>query len=530
MHDEARRPLRWWEGAVIYQVYPRSFRDANRDGIGDLAGIVERLDHLRGAPGALGVDAIWLSPIFPSPLHDFGYDISDYTGVAAEFGTLEDLDALVAAAHRRGLRVLLDLVPCHTSVEHPWFVESRSSKHNARRDWFTWQDPAPDGGPPNNWVANFGGSSWTWDPATGQYYLHSFYPEQPDLNWRNPAVADAIQDAMRFWLERGIDGFRVDAIAHAIKDTHIRDNPPAGPHRTIFGEDPSGQERLWNVNRPEVHDVVRGLRRVADAYPDRLLVGEVYGPVENLAGYLGRGAGDEFQLAFDFELLLAPWQIADFRLAIERAEALHPEGTWPTYALSNHDNPRHATRYGAERAALAAFILLTLRGVAVLYAGEEIGMTDATALPGRPHDRAGRDAQRTPMQWTAEPGGGFSSGQPWLPLTDPQRVNVADQQADPSSLLSLYRSLIALRRDRPAVRAGLHRSLFGVGEQVLAWTRELDGDRVLVVANMGSRTERLRLPGLGDRGEVLLATGGRRGGVQLADLRLAPLEGLVIQL
>ena len=349
-----QHPAPWWQGAVIYQVYPRSFADSNGDGVGDLAGILGHLDHV----AALGVDAIWLSPIYPSPLHDVGYDITDYTDIAAEYGTLADLDALIAACHARGLRLLLDLVPCHTSVEHPWFAEARASRASARRDWYIWADPATDGGPPNNWVAAFGSSSWELDPPSGQYYLHSFYPEQPDLNWRNPAVATAIHDVMRFWFERGVDGFRVDAIAHAIKDDQLRDNPPAVHGRTVFGIDASGHERLWNVERPEVHEVIRGMRAVSDGYPERVLIGEVYTPTEMLAGFLGHGRDDEFPLAFNFELLHSPWDATAFRLAIERSEALTPAFTNPTYALSNHDQVRHATRYGAGAVRLAALLLL----------------------------------------------------------------------------------------------------------------------------------------------------------------------------
>jgi alpha-glucosidase len=519
---------------VIYQVYPRSFADSNGDGIGDLRGIEAHLDHLRGGPDALGVDALWLSPIYPSPLADFGYDISDYTGVAAEYGTLEDLDRLIGACHERGLKLLLDLVPCHTSIHHPWFVDSRSSRGSSRRDWFIWADPGHGGGAPNNWQSVFGGSAWELDPATGQYYLHTFYPEQPDLNWRNPAVADAIHDVMRFWFARGVDGFRVDAISAAIKDELMRDNPPFSRGATIpgLGADAAGQELLWSLERPEVHDVVRGLRRVADDYPDRVMIGEVYLPVERLAGYLGHGRDDAFQLAFDFELLLSPWSHRDFALAVERAEALHPPGTWPTFALSNHDRPRHATRYGRARARLAALILLTLRGVPVLYAGEEIGMVDAASeiLPSPPFDRAGRDGQRTPMQWDSSPAGGFTRGTPWLPLVDPAQANVADQQGDPGSLLQLYRRLIDARSRFAALRFGQHRTVWGAAPDVMAWRRELDGERLLVIANMASKRRVAELGGIGTRAEVVVATGPRSGEIGLDRLPLDPLEGLVVRL
>jgi alpha-glucosidase len=454
--------------------------------------------------------------------------------VAPEYGTVEDLDALVEACHEHGLRFLLDLVPCHTSIEHPWFVESRSSRSNPKRDWFIWADPALDGGPPSNWEAAFGGSSWAWDATTGQYYLHSFYPEQPDLNWRNPAVAEAVAEVMRFWFRRGVDGFRVDAIFAAIKDDLLRDNPPdrrPGPIPGIGGE--AGQDPLWSMNRPEVHDVVRHLRRVAAEFPGRVLVGEAYVPVEELAAYLGHGADDEFHLAFNFELLRSPWRHQDLTLAIERSEALHPPGTLPTYAISNHDQARHTTRWGPDRARTAAFLLLMLRGVAVLYAGEEIGMVDAdpAILPDPPFDRAGRDGCRTPMQWDASPTGGFSSGTPWLPLVDPSSRNVIDQVADPGSLLSLYRRLIALRGTSAALARGTHRSIFGVAPDVLAWLREADGERILVLLNVGDRERECDLRRLDARGgEVVVATGERSGTVAFTGLTIEPLEGIAVRL
>jgi alpha-glucosidase len=525
---------RWWEGAVIYQVYPRSFGDANGDGVGDLRGILDHLDHLRGTDTSLGVDAIWLSPMYPSPLHDFGYDVSDYVDVAPEYGTLADLDALVAACHDRGLRVLLDLVPCHTSIEHPWFVESRASRDNPKRDWYIWADAPPGGGQPSNWEAAFGGSAWEWDDATGQFYLHSFYPEQPDLNWRNPAVAEAMAGVMRFWFRRGIDGFRVDAIFAAIKDDLLRDNPPIRRPGAVPGMGGGeGQDPLWSMSRPEVHDVVRRLRQVTAEFPDRILVGEAYVPVEQLAAYLGHGADDEFHLAFNFELLHSPWNHRDLTLAIERSEALHPPGALPTYAISNHDQSRHATRWGPRRARAAAMLLLTLRGVAVLYAGEEIGMVDAgpADLPDPPFDRAGRDGCRTPMQWDASAGGGFTAGTPWLPLVDHAARNVADQTADPGSLLALYRRLIAVRGSCAALARGTHRSIFGVAPDVLAWLRETDDELVLVLINTADagRSCDLRRVGV-EGGEILVATSERSGQVALGGLTLDGLEGVAIAL
>jgi len=524
--DQTEAP--WWAGAVIYQVYPRSFADANGDGIGDLRGLLGRLDHLAGTDASLGVDAVWLSPIFPSPQADFGYDISDFTDVAAEFGTLADLDRLVDACHARGLRLMLDLVPCHTSIEHPWFAESRSSRGSAKRDWYTWADPGPDGGPPSNWRSLFGGSAWQLDPSTGQFYLHSFYPEQPDLNWRNPAVAEAIGDAMRFWFERGVDGFRVDAITHALKDPQLRDNPPAGPGTPPFPPDRTGHEQLRTDDQPEMPDVIRSLRRVADEYPGRLLLGEAYLPVERLARYID--PEDGFQRAFDFELSMIDWNAEALRRTIERAEQFTPPGVEPTWALSNHDLSRHGTRFGERRSRLAGLLLLSMRGTICLYAGEEIGMLDAAALDSPAQDRFGRDLQRTPMQWDASPHGGFSDGQPWLPLVDSATRNVADQSGNPDSILNLYRRLLALRRGSAALRFGSLQLLTGLPADALGWTRADEGERVLLVANMGDSPVWADLSSLAAYGEVLVSIGSREGRVGLGDLRLEALEGLLLRL
>jgi alpha-glucosidase len=518
----------WWAGGIIYQVYPRSFADASGDGVGDLAGLMGRLDHLAGTDPSLGVDAVWLSPIYPSPLADFGYDISDYTDVAAEFGTLADFDRLVEACHARGLRLMLDLVPCHTSIEHPWFVESRSSRNSARRDWYIWADPAPDGGAPNNWISLFGGSSWQLDRDTGQYYLHSFYPEQPDLNWRNPAVADAMSGVLRFWFDRGVDGFRVDAITHAIKDPLLRDNPPAGPPVPPFPPDRTGQQHVWDDDRPEMADVIRHLRGVADEYPERLLLAEAYIPVERLARYFGDGNG--FQRAFDFELTLIEWEAVLWRRTIERAERFTPAGVEPTWALSNHDLSRHATRFGGDRARLAALLLLSMRGTICLYAGEEIGMVDGLDSEMESRDRFGRDRQRTPMQWDPSPRGGFTQGEPWLPLTDPAERNVEDQSRDPGSLLSLYRRLLGLRQGSPALRHGKLELLAGVPAGVVAWTRSSGDERLLVIGNMTDAAVTMDLSGAAERAEVLVATGPHDGALLLRELRFDASEGLLLRL
>ena len=513
---------------MIYQVYPRSFADASGDGVGDLAGLMGHLDHLTGTDHSLGVDAVWLSPIYPSPLADYGYDISNFTGVAAEYGTLADLDRLVEACHARGLRLMLDLVPCHTSIQHPWFVESRSSRTSAHRDWYTWADPAPGGRPPNNWIALFGGSAWELDPATGQYYLHSFYPEQPDLNWRNPAVADAMAGVLRFWFAHGVDGFRVDAISHAIKDPQLRDNPPAGPPVPPFPPDRTGQEHVWDDDRPEIADVVRLLRSVANEYPERLLLAEAYLPVERLARYLGEDDG--FQRAFDFELSLIDWGAEPLRRTVERAERFTPAPSEPTWALSNHDLSRHATRFGEERSRLAALLLLSMRGTICLYAGEEIGMVDGPDPATPVHDRFGRDRQRTPMQWDASAGGGFTAGEPWLPPVDPATRNVADQSVDPASLLNLYRHLVALRRSSPALRHGALRLVDDQPPDLLAWVRTSGDERVLLLANMGDTAATADPSAIASHGEVVASTDGRQGWLPLAGLRLDPREGLLLRL
>ena len=410
----------WWQDAVVYQIYPRSFQDSDGDGIGDLRGIMERLDHLVW----LGVDAFWLSPIYPSPLADFGYDVSDYTDVDPHLGTLADFDELVAAAHERGLRVLLDLIPCHTSIEHPWFRE--------HPDWYIW---SPVDGPPNNWVSAFGGPAWSRDERTGRWYLHSFYPEQPDLDWRNPEVVEAMQGVVRFWRDRGADGFRVDAIDRLIKDGELRDDPPAiGEFPLPLREDAAKLARVYSGNRPEVVEALAAIRAAAG---DALLVGEVFQPTSEYGRYL-----EVLNLVFAFELLFSRWEAEALRAAIEPAAKLGRVA----WVLSNHDFDRLASRVGTVNVRAAAELLLTLPGAAFVYQGDEIGLPNG---PGAdpPYDRAGRDPYRHPMQWDAFPSGGFTTGEPWLPPIDPQERNVEAQRADPASLLHYYRRLIESRRN-----------------------------------------------------------------------------------
>src|SRR5690349_22151776 len=411
----------WWQTGVIYQIYPRSFLDGNGDGVGDLAGMVRKLDYLAW----LGVDALWLSPIYPSPMADFGYDVADFTAIDPIFGSLADFDALLAAAHGRGIKVIVDYVPNHSSDRHPWFQESRRSRQSPKRDWYIWRDPGPDGRPPNNWLSEFDGPAWTLDPVTRQYYLHSYLREQPDLNWRNPGLKTAMEDALRFWLDRGVDGFRLDALHHVIKDELFRDDP-ANPNYRPGMAPIQKLQRLYTVDRPEVHEVIAGLRRIADSYGDKLLIGENHLPLERLMRYYGAGLKG-LHLPYNFSLLRASWTPARLKPLIDNYNAALPSGAWPNWVLGNHDVPRVASRIGPRLARLAALLLVTLRGTPTIYYGDEIGMENVTIPPDRVQDPfeknvpglgLGRDPERTPMRWSAEPGAGFTTGAPWLPLGD----------------------------------------------------------------------------------------------------------------
>jgi alpha-glucosidase len=417
--------MSWWRDGVIYHVYPRSFADADGDGVGDLRGIASRLDHLTW----LGVAAVWLSPIFRSPMKDFGYDISDHTDVEPVFGTLEDADALIAAAHDRDLRLLLDFVPNHTSDEHPWFRE--------HPDWYLWRDA-----PPNNWRAVFGGPAWTRDAERGRFYYHAYLREQPDLDWHNPELREAMLGVLRFWLDRGVDGFRVDALRQVLKDPELRDNPPNPDYRDGMIE----YDRLLPVFSAD-HEDIGPVRAMAETIAERggVMVGELYLPLERLARYYGAGV----QMPSNMHLISTPWEPRALARLVEDYEAALPEGAWPNWVLGNHDRARVATRVGAAQARVAAMLLFTLRGTPTLYYGDELGMPDVEIPPDRVQDpfaEAGRDPERTPMPWTGEPGAGFTDGEPWLPFGD-LAINVAAQREDPRSMLNLHRELIALRRE-----------------------------------------------------------------------------------
>jgi alpha-glucosidase len=541
----------WWEGAVCYQIYPRSFADSNADGIGDLAGITEHLDHLEW----LGIDAIWLSPTFPSPNADWGYDVADYFGVHRDLGTSADLDELIAAARMRGIKILLDLVPNHTSIEHPWFVDARSSRDAEHRDWYVWADPAADGGPPNNWVGSFMGKAWTLDDATGQMYLTNFLPEQADLNWWSDEVRDAFDAILRYWFDRGVAGFRIDVAHMIVKDRDLRDNPPASADDPLLAQ-LRGQRSVFNSNRPEVHDVHRRWRRIADEYdPPRLLVGETFvDRVEEIIPFYGKG--DELGLAFNIPFLQAPFDAATLRALVETTESLVPEGCTPVWTGSNHDMSRLPTRWAAGKEAAtrcALLMLLTLRGTAFLYYGDEIGMPDTDVPRDRLLDPVSiefapvhnRDAARTPMHWRNAPGAGFTAAgverrgrsmadesplaattngagvEPWLPFGDFTRCNVADQRADEGSVLHLVRDLIALRRAIPALATGAYESVASDGG-LWAWRR---GEDVLVAVNLADDPASLD----GGSGTIRISTDRARDGEAIdGPLRLDAWHGVVV--
>lgn len=500
----------WWKRGIVYQVYPRSFQDSNGDGCGDLPGILRRLDYLQW----LGVDALWISPFYPSPMKDFGYDVADYTDVHPLFGSMADFDVLLDQAHRRGLRVILDLVPNHTSDRHPWFLESASSRDNPKRDWYLWADPAPGGGPPNNWISEFAGSAWQWHEATGQCYYHAFLAEQPDLNWRNPEVREAVFAAMRFWLDKGVDGFRVDVMWHMVKDAQLRNNPPNPDYDPAHDSPYQALLPVYSTDQPEVHEVVRGMRRVVDAYDGRVLIGEIYLPLERLVAYYGVDEA-EAHLPFNFQLIGAPWDAAHIRGIVDAYEASLPADGWPNWVLGNHDKPRLATRVGRAQARVAAMLLLTLRGTPTLYYGDEIGMVDVPVPPEEvvdprelnwPGIGLGRDPARTPMQWESDAGAGFTEARPWLPIAaDAQDINVAAQAADPGSLLHLYRCLIALRHREPALAVGTYEPVESV-PPVFAYLRRHSTATFLVLLNLDDQPQdHAATPGCDD-GEVVLST------------------------
>jgi alpha-glucosidase len=489
----------WWQHAVFYEIYPRSFADSNNDGVGDLNGITAKLDYLKD----LGVDAIWISPCFPSPQVDFGYDVSDYENIDPMYGTLADFDRLASEAHKRDIHIILDFVVNHTSDQHPWFLDSKSSRNSAHRDWYIWRDGKGPGQPPNNWVSIFGGPAWKFDPATHQYYYHIFYPQQPDLNWRNPAVKEAMFDVTRFWYNRGVSGFRLDAVDTLFEDPNLTDNPIVKPGKNAFG-DPF-EEKKYNSKLPEVHDVLRGLRNVADEY-NAVLIGETWtADVAELNQYYGKG--NELQLPMDFLFTTVnKLSVAEFRKQIAEVNAA---AGWPTFVISNHDIPRSYDRYGDgkhndEIAKLMAALYLTLRGTPIMYYGEEIGIKttpptrqedvqDPIGRKGWPEEK-GRDGERTPMQWNDSANAGFTKGKPWLPVPGTYKThNVAEESKDSDSVLSFYKQLLKLRHTNAAMLDGSYTAINEHDTNVLTYVRTYKNQTVVVALNMSAAPQKLSL-------------------------------------
>jgi len=541
----------WWQTGVVYQIYPRSFMDSNGDGVGDLNGVVQRLDYLSET---LGVDAVWLSPIYPSPMHDFGYDVADYCDIHQMFGNMADFDRLLAETHQRGMKLILDLVPNHTSDEHPWFLESRSSRDNPKRDWYIWRDglPSPtdgrgaggEGAPPNNWLSYFGGPAWEFDEKTGQYYLHLFVKQQPDLNYRNPEVVAALLNTMRFWLAKGVDGFRVDVIGLMMKDPLFRDEPlnptwdGVNPHNRI--------QHIYTENLPEVHDLIRQMRQVLDSYNERMMVGETYVPNDLLMKYYGTPEQRECHLPFNFQLIRAKWNAAGVRKMVDDYEATLPADAWPNWVLGNHDQHRLATRVGSSQARVANMLLLTLRGTPTCYYGDELGMENVPIPPDMIQDPpavnqpeiahiVGRDPERTPMQWDDSPNAGFAAlnAKPlWLPLASSYKeVNVANELNDPRSFLNFYRKLLAYRKSMLALQVGDYGSVELTEEardNCFVYERKADDQRLLVALNFSGKEQRLHLPLVGIGNIILSTILDREGDVNLADFSLRANEGCII--
>ena len=533
----------WWKKAVIYQIYPRSFKDTSGNGIGDLAGITQKIPYLAET---LGIDAIWISPFYPSPMKDFGYDVANYRDIDPVFGTLADFDKLLETIHKANLKLIIDLVPNHSSDQHPWFQESRSSKANLKRDWYVWEDAQNDGSPPNNWLSVFGGGAWEWDPSTEQYYLHSFLKEQPDLNWRNPQVQDAIFGEVRFWLEKGVDGFRIDVAHFLMKDPELRDNP-LNPSQSKSIHKPLGnydtQIHLYDKGHADIHQVYRDFRKLLDEYSKnqpRMSMGEIHiFDLDEWVLYYGENL-DEIHFPINFTLLGAEWQAGQIRDLVENLESSLPPGAWPNYVLANHDDQRIMSRYGKDAARSAAMLLLTLRGTPVLYYGDEIGMKDVEIPPelcldpaGIRQEGQGRDPNRTPMQWTDEVWAGFSPPQTkktWLPLADDyQEINVKDQQNDSDSILSYYRNLLKIRKQHPALQTGDYHSLPEVPDGVYLYNRQNEEEQILIAINFTFHEQIVYLPDA-ESGTLLLSSLPGRAKIIKTPIILQPNESILVLL
>lgn len=526
----------WWQKAVFYQVYPLSFADSNGDGYGDLEGVISRLDYLSDT---LGVDAIWMSSFFKSPLEDWGYDVSDHTDVDPVFGDLDTASRLIEEAHKRGLRVIVDYIPNHTSNQHPWFIDSAASRDSPMRDWYVWRDPRPDGSEPTNWVSVFSGPAWTIDETTGQYYRHTYLPHQPDLNWRNPEVREAMYDVARFWLDLGVDGFRVDAAHQMMKDPRERDNPPVPRDYDRPWKDMGEYDNfihLYDLGHSDAHEVHREFRSILEDYDgDRVAVGEIHiFDVEEWASYFGESL-DQLHMPFNFHLFAAGWDASSTRAAVETVLWHIPVGGWTNWLLGNHDEIRMATRLGLINARMAALLLLTLRGSPFLYYGDELGMHEAIIPPGEGRDPWGenvdylsRDGCRTPMQWDSSPDAGFGSDRPWLPVNaDHETVNVESELEDPGSMLNLYRRLLAYRKSSKPLRFGSYLTHPESNEDVYVFERSANGVKVIVAINFTHKMQTVDI----DPGCVVISTaasGERQIGPE--GLLLPEQEAVIIEL
>lgn len=491
----------WSKTAIVYQIYPRSFKDNNNDGIGDLNGIIEKLDYLNdGTKDSLGIDAIWLSPIYKSPMADFGYDISDYYDIDSIFGNLNTFEKLISEAHKRNIKVIMDFVANHTSSRHPWFVESSSSKHNPKRDWYIWKDPKPDGSPPNNWISEFGGSAWKYDKKTGQYYLHKFLSQQPDLNWFNPKVVKEIKNVLRYWVKKGVDGFRLDAIAHLAKDEQFRDDPPNPDY--IPGKD-NPHKSLLHVNSRSNLDVIPIIEEFCNVIgKENFMVGEISPTLEELANFY-QACVEKIHIPFNFNLIDLPWNAKAFQRFIDTYDQIIGPDNLSNYVLGNHDQPRVSSRIGKDKARVAAMLLFTLRGMPFIYYGEELGMEDAKIPldkildpPGKnlAEFKAGRDPERTPMQWNKKPNAGFSKRKPWLPVNkNYQKINVESELVDARSMLILYRKLIHYRKSSQALLKGSYHSLDAGDSSVFYFLRKLEGEKVLILLNFSAQNKTVSL-------------------------------------
>lgn len=492
--------VRWSQVRALYQIYPRSFFDTNSDGIGDLPGITRKFDYLSGTADSLGVDAIWITPFYPSPMADFGYDVSNYENVDPLFGTLADFDALIDEAHSRDLKVMIDFVPNHSSDQHEWFERSRSSRHDAYRDWYVWRDPAPGGGPPNNWLSVFGGSAWEYDDKTGQYYLHTFLAKQPDLNWENPAVRRRMCEVLKFWLERGVDGFRVDAVRWISKDPEFRDNPENPSYQS--GDDPYHMQLQTNSRFGErLFDYLKQMSDVVEAYDDAIMIFEDYPDkgTQHIAQYLEfyRDIDPHVAAPINYDGISTVYDAKRLRDSISEFQVALRSGYRPVYSFGNHDKSRLVSRVGHDQARLMAVLELTLPGLPVLYYGEELGMTDGVVPPEKVQDPfekqvpgrgLGRDPQRTPMQWTSDPGAGFSDVEPWLPVASSfHESNVAHELHDEDSFLSLYRRLLHLRGISSALARGTYDAIDDTDRRVFAYVREHEDERLTVILNVSGQ-------------------------------------------